>query len=93
MYFFLSSLTSFSPLEAQVLASNGACGIDSLYLNGLTSLDKKVAQALASWKGEHRSLYLNGLKILDKEAAQALKQFKGELHISDEMKAILDKTQ
>ena len=50
-----------------------------LYLSGLTSIDKDVAQELAKVKG--RGLYLSGLTSIDKDVAQELAKVKGDLNL------------
>ena len=47
-----------------------------LSLNGLTSIDKEVAQELVKFKGD---LFLDGLTSIDKDVAQELAKFKGGL--------------
>ena len=50
-----------------------------LSLDGLTSIDKDVAQELGKFKG---SLFLNGLTSIDKDVAQELAKVKGRLFLS-----------
>ena len=53
-----------------------------LDLNGLTSIDKDVAQELAKFKGE--KLTLSRLTSINKDVAQELAKFKGgRLFLSD----------
>ena len=48
----------------------------TLRLNGLTSIDKDVAQELVKFKGSH--LNFDGLTSIDKDVAQELANFEGE---------------
>lgn len=65
-------------LDALSLAKLAAQGSSFLSLNGLTSIDKYVAQELAKFEG---SLWLNGLTSIDKDVAQELAKCKGN-HLS-----------
>ena len=51
-----------------------------LQLDGLTSIDKDVAQELTKFKG--RWLYLDGLTSIDKDVAQELAKFQGWLYLN-----------
>ena len=48
-----------------------------LSLNGLTSIDKDVAQELAKFKGSLLSLH--GVKDIEQDAIKELKKFEGRL--------------
>ena len=67
----IKSLTAEQAAEL-VAKHNG----DDLHLNGLTSIDKDVAQELA--KVQRGWLQLYGLTSIDKEVAQELAKFQGE---------------
>ena len=61
-------------LTAEQAAELVAVKKGSLFLPGLTSIDKDVTQELAKIKGE---LYLGGLTSIDKDVAQELGKFEG----------------
>ena len=60
---------------AELVAKKG----ENLFLEGLTSIDKDVAQELAKVK---EGLYLNGLTSIDKDVARELAKFKGTLALN-----------
>jgi ABC-type amino acid transport substrate-binding protein len=65
-------------LTAEQAADLAAKFEGDLSLNGLTSIDKDIAQELAKLKGW---LYLNGLTSIDKDIAQELAKFEGWLFL------------
>ena len=67
-------------LTAEQAAELVAVKKGSLFLPGLTSIDKDVAQELAKIKGE---LYLGGLASIDKDVAHELAKVKRNLFLYD----------
>ena len=59
---------------------------DILFLNGLTSIDKDVAQELVKREGER--LVLHGLTSIDKDVAQELAEFEGDYLFLDGLTSI-----
>ena len=71
---FPSNTYEIKSLTAEQAAELVAVKKGSLFLPGLTSIDKDVTQELAKIKGE---LYLGGLTSIDKDVAHELGKFEG----------------
>jgi len=76
------SLNGLVVLEKEVAEKLSSANVDTLYLDGLKSLDAETAKALVE-SGKIKILHLNGLRSLDVETVQALKGVK-TLHLPSE---------